>query len=103
MTWGDNVSSAVGNRRTTRGTRTVRVGRLDVAMTGAPVWVVIGPVRDDAGSRASEVLDRMAALDPRFRVGLQPSPDATRWNFTEKPSLNATPTFDISPDSRRGV
>ena len=96
MTWGDNVSSAVGNRRTTRGTRTVRVGRLDVAMTGAPVWVVIGPVRDDAGSRAGEVLDRMAALGPRFRVGLQPSPDATRWNFTEKPSLSATPTFDIS-------
>ena len=96
MTWGDNVSSAVGNRRTTRGTRTVRVGRLDVAMTGAPVWVVIGPVRDDAGSRAGEVLDRMAALGPRFRVGLQPSPDATRWTFTEKPSLSATPTFDIS-------
>ena len=95
MTWG-NVSSAVGNRRATRGTRTVRVGRLDVAMTGAPVWVVIGPVRDDAGSRAGEVLDRMAALGPRFRVGLQPSPDATRWNFTEKPSLSATPTFDIS-------
>lgn len=96
MTWGDNVSSAVGNRRTTRGTRTVRVGRLDVAVTGAPVWVVIGPVRDDAGSRAGEVLDRMAALGPRFRVGLQPSPDATRWNFTDKPSLSATPTFDIS-------
>jgi hypothetical protein len=96
MTWGDNVSSAVGNRRTTRGTRTVRVGRLDVAVTGAPVWVVIGPVRDDAGSRAGEVLDRMAALGPRFRVGLQPSPDATRWNFTEKPSLSAAPTFDIS-------
>ncbi len=74
----------------------MRVGRLDVAVTGAPVWVVIGPVRDDAGSRAGEVLDRMAALGPRFRVGLQPSPDATRWNFTEKPSLSATPTFDIS-------
>lgn len=96
MTWSDNVSSAVGNRRTTRGTRTVRVGRLDVAVTGAPVWVVMGPVRDDAGSRAGEVLDRMAALGPRFRVGLQPSPSATRWNFTEKPSLSATPTFDIS-------
>src|SRR6202041_3047554 len=94
--WRDDVSSAVGDRRTTRGTRTVRVGRLDVAMTGAPVWVVIGPVRDDAGSRAGEVLDRMAALGPRFRVGLQPSPDATRWNFTDKPSLSATPTFDIS-------
>jgi hypothetical protein len=65
-------------------------------VTGAPVWVVIGPVRDDAGCRAGEVLDRMAALGPRFRVGLQPSPDATRWNFTEKPSLSATPTFDIS-------
>lgn len=96
MTWGDDVSSAVGGRRATRGTRTVRVGRLDVAVTGAPVWVVIGPVRDDAGSRAGEVLDRMAALGPRFRVGLQPSPDATRWNFTDKPSLSATPTFDIS-------
>jgi hypothetical protein len=96
MTWGDDVSSAVGDRRTTRGTRTVRVGRLDVAVAGAPVWVVIGPVRDDAGSRAGEVLDRMAALGPRFRVGLQPSPDTTRWNFTDKPSLSATPTIDIS-------
>jgi hypothetical protein len=96
MTWGDDVSSAVGDRRATRGTRTVRVGRLDVAVTGAPVWVVIGPVRDDAGSRAGDVLDRMAALGPRFRVGLQPSPHATRWNFTEKPSLSAAPTFDIS-------
>jgi hypothetical protein len=65
-------------------------------VAGAPVCVVIGPVRDDAGSRAGEVLDRMAALGPRFRVGLQPSPDTTRWNFTDKPSLSAKPTIDIS-------
>src|ERR1700759_4229197 len=96
MTWGDNVSPAVGNRRSARGTRTVRVGRLDVAVTGAPVWVVIGPVRDDAGSRGGEGLERMGGPGPRFRVGLQPSPDATRWNFTDKPSLSVTPTFDIS-------
>jgi hypothetical protein len=96
MTWRDDVSSAVGDRRTTRGTRTVRVGRLDVASAGAPVWVVVGPVRDDAGSRAGEVLDRMAALGPRFRVGLQPSQDTTLWNFTDKPSRSAKPTFDIS-------
>jgi hypothetical protein len=38
MTWGDDVCSAVGDRSTTRGTRTVRVGRLDVAVAGAPVW-----------------------------------------------------------------
>jgi hypothetical protein len=79
-----------------RRTRTVRVGRLDVAVAGAPVWVVVGPVRDDAGSRAGEVLDKMAALGPRFRVGLQPSSDTTRWNFTDKPSLSAAATFDIS-------
>jgi hypothetical protein len=96
MTWRDDVSSAVGDRRTTRGTRTVRVGRLDVAAAGAPVWIVVGPVRGDASSRAGDVLDRMAALGPRFRIGLQPSPDTTRWNFTDKPSLSAKPTFDIS-------
>jgi hypothetical protein len=82
--------------RTIRRTRTVRVGQLDVAGAGAPVWFVVGPVDGDAGSRAGEVLDRMAALGPRFRVGLQPSPDTRRWNFTDKPSLNAEPTFDIS-------
>lgn len=82
--------------RTTHRTRTVRVGQIDVAAAGAPVWFVAGPVRGDAGSRAGEVLDRMAALGPRFRVGLQPSPYTTRWNFTEKPSVDATPTFDIS-------
>lgn len=109
MTWRDHVPSAVErlladhsngadaqHRRSTRGTRTVRVGQLDVAAAGAPVWVVIGPVRDDACSRAGEVLDRMASLGPRFRVGLQPSPSTTRWNFTDKPSLSAKPTFDIS-------
>ena len=65
MTWG-NVSSAVGDRRATRGTRTVRVGRLDAAVTGAPVWVVIGPVRDDAGSRAGEVLDSNGGAGSAF-------------------------------------
>jgi hypothetical protein len=109
MTWRDHVPSAVErlladhsngahaqHRRSTRGTRTVRVGQLDVAAAGAPVWVVIGPVREDASSRAGEVLDRMASLGPRFRVGLQPSPHTTRWNFTDKPSLSAKSTFDIS-------
>jgi hypothetical protein len=109
MTWRDDVHSAVErllpdhpncahtqDRRTIRGTRTVRVGLLDVAAAGAPVWWVVGPVDGDAGSRAGEVLDRMAALGPRFRVGLQPSPATTRWNFTDKPSLSAKPTFDIS-------
>jgi hypothetical protein len=109
MTWHDDGSSAVErsstdhphrahgqHRRTAGGTRTVRVGQLDAAVAGAPVWVIFGPVRDDAGSRAGEVLDRMAALGPRFRVGLQPSPDTTRWTFTDKPSLSAKPTFDIS-------
>jgi hypothetical protein len=34
-------------------------------------------------------LDRTAALGPRFRVGLPPSPDTTRGNFTDEPSLSA--------------
>ena len=105
MTWRDDLPSAVErllaghpNRAHTqhRGTGTVRVGRLDVAVAGARIWVVVGPVREDASSRAGDVLDRMAMLGPRFRVGLEPSPDTTRWNFTEKPSVSAKPTFDIS-------
>jgi hypothetical protein len=83
-------------RKAIRGTRTVRVGLLDVSAAGAQVWWVAGPVDRDAGSRAGEVLDRMAALGPRFRVGLQPSPDTRRWKFTDKPSLNAKLNVDIS-------
>ncbi len=101
MTWHDDVSSAVDRLPTdhpsfARRTRKVGVGQLDVAVAGAPVWVVLSPVRDDAASRAGEVLDRMAALGPRFRVGLQPSPGTTRWKFTDKPSLTAGPNLDIS-------
>lgn len=109
MTWRDKVHSAVGRLladrlpctptqygRTTHGSRTVRVGQLDVAAAGDPVWVVAGPFREDAASRAGAVLDRMAALGPRFRVGLRPSPYTKRWKFTDKPSLSAKPTFDIS-------
>jgi hypothetical protein len=75
MTWRDDVHSAVGrlladhpncahtqDRRTIRGLRTVRVGQLDVAAAGAPVRFVAGPIHGDAGGRAGEVLDRMAAL-----------------------------------------
>lgn len=105
MTWRDHVPAAVERlladhrnfaHEQDRKTRTVRVGQLDVAVAGARVWVVVGPVREDAASRAGDVLDKMAVLGPRFRVGLRPSPSTTRWNFTDKPSLSAKPTFDVS-------
>lgn len=78
------------------GSRTFRVGRLDVAGAGEPVWFVVGPVDQDAGSRAGNVLDRMAALGPRYRVGLQPSQHTQRWNFDDKPSRRIKPDFDVS-------
>lgn len=109
MTWREGLSSFVGRlpaRQIGRAaswdggtavkTRTVRVGQLDVASAGASVWVVAGPVRKDAGSRAGAVLDRMASMGPHFRVGLGPSPHTRRWRYTEKPSRNAKATVDIS-------
>jgi|GEM_PF-2428740 len=75
---------------------TVRVGQLDVASAGAPVWVVAGPVHQDAGSRAGAVLDELAKRGAQFRVGLQPSPNTRRWRYTEMPSLNAKATVDMS-------
>lgn len=91
LNWSHSQSHSTIDR-----TRKVQVSRLDVDAAGARVWLVISPVEGDAGSRAGEVLDRMAALGPRFRVGLQPSPDTRRWNFTANPSLSAKLNFDIS-------
>lgn len=101
MTWREGISSFAGraaSRNTGRAAKSgkVRVGRLDVASAGAPVWVVAGPVHKDAGSRAGAVLDRMATLGPQFRVGLEPSPHTRRWRYTEKPGRNAKATLDVS-------
>ncbi len=63
----------------------VRVGSLDVAMAGNPVWVVAGPVAGDVERRFPDVLARMAAHGPRFRVGLIPTAGGRLWKHTDKP------------------
>jgi hypothetical protein len=66
-------------------TRMVRVGALDVAMAGNPVWAVAGPVAGDVQSEFADVLARMAAHGPRFRVGLIPATAGRSWEYTDKP------------------
>jgi hypothetical protein len=66
-------------------TKKVRVGSLDVAMAGDPVWVVGGPVAGDVQSEFPDVLARMAAHGPRFRVGLIPATAGRSWEYTDKP------------------
>jgi hypothetical protein len=63
----------------------VAVGSLDVAMAGDPVWVVVGPVAGDVERRFPDVLARMAAQGPRFRVGLIPTARGRLWEYTDKP------------------
>ena len=66
-------------------TKMVRVGSLDIAMAGDPVWVVAGPVAGDVQSQFADVLARMAAHGPRFRVGLIPRTTERSWEYTDKP------------------
>ncbi|MET4428226.1 MULTISPECIES: hypothetical protein [unclassified Mycolicibacterium] len=66
-------------------TNTVRVGSLDLAMAGDPVWVVAGPVADDVECQFTDVLARMAANGPRLRVGLIPATSGRLWECTDKP------------------
>lgn len=65
--------------------RHITVGPLDVAAASDPVWVVVGPVSGDAAIRFRDVLARMAAHGPTFRVGLLPDPTSNSWRFTSRP------------------
>lgn len=66
-------------------TKKVRVGSLDIAMAGDPVWVVAGPVAGDVQSQFADVLARMASHGPRSRVGLIPRTTERSWEYTYKP------------------
>jgi hypothetical protein len=52
--------------------QTVRVGQLDVAMAGAPVWVVAGPVHEiDPGTARNALRAALTSADlcvPRVRA-----------------------------------
>jgi hypothetical protein len=66
-------------------TKKVRVGSLDLAMAGDPVWVVAGPVAVDVQCQFRDVLARMAAQGARLRVGLVPETSGRLWECTDEP------------------
>lgn len=75
---------------------TYRVGQVDVAAAGKPVFVVIKPAAANAAECASGVLDRMASRGPLYRVGLVPSVTSRTWEFSDEPGAWCRRSLDIS-------
>lgn len=75
---------------------TYRVGQVDVAAAGKPVFVIIKPAVADAARCAPGVLDRMASRGPLYRVGLVPSMTSRTWEFSDGPGAWCQRSLDIS-------
>ncbi|BBZ48199.1 hypothetical protein MPRM_54800 [Mycobacterium parmense] len=80
------------------------MGQLDVANAGNTVVVVVKPAMPGSAERAPDVLNKMAARGPRYRVGLVPSADSRRWDFCDSPGSWCDQSIDISgSDSMQDV